>query len=119
MIILAIGAHHDDYELGCGGTLHKYSSKGATIHSVIVTDGYFYDTDGNELRNGKKAKEESLRASEILGIKKVEYYGLRIHEVCNDENLRTRLLNTVSRVSPDLIFTHWFGDVHHDHRAVS
>ncbi|MFM8870630.1 MAG: PIG-L deacetylase family protein, partial [Actinomycetota bacterium] len=38
-IALAIGAHPDDVEFGCGGTLAKWAAAGATIHHLVLTDG--------------------------------------------------------------------------------
>jgi len=38
-IVLAIGAHPDDIEFGCGGTLAKWAASGAIIHHLVLTDG--------------------------------------------------------------------------------
>ena len=38
-VVLAIGAHPDDVEFGCGGTLAKWSASGAVVHHLVCTDG--------------------------------------------------------------------------------
>ena len=67
MNILAIGAHPDDIEFGCGGTLAKYAQKGHSIYMLVLTDGsYGADPDVR-----KKEQEESaryLRVKELFGV---------------------------------------------------
>ena len=57
--ILAIGAHPDDIEIGCGGTLLKYRDKGFSVFLMVLTDGQFGAS--KEVR-----KQEQIRSSKIL-----------------------------------------------------
>ena len=64
--ILAIGAHPDDVELGCGGTLAKYAKEGIDIYVLILTHG-------EKLSNNGERIEESMKALSVLGIRHVEF----------------------------------------------
>ena len=66
MNILAIGAHPDDIEYGCGGALIKYSHLGHQVHLLIMTKGEIGARGNKRLR-----EKEQLRSSKILHAKKV------------------------------------------------
>ena len=73
MKILVIAAHPDDEVYGMGGTIARLSSEGNEVHVLIVTDGctaqYAGRPDLPEIV--EKKHEESFRANEFLGVKKV------------------------------------------------
>ena len=60
MSILAIGAHPDDIEIGCGGSLSKFAQAGQDIHMMVMTLGGM----GGER---EQRKEEQIRSKNILG----------------------------------------------------
>jgi LmbE family N-acetylglucosaminyl deacetylase len=66
---LAIGAHPDDVEFGCGGTLAKWAAAGCEIHHLVCTDGSKGSWDPNEDRARLVAarQEEQRAASRALG----------------------------------------------------
>jgi len=53
MNILAIGAHPDDIEFGCGGTLSKYSEKGHKVYMLVLSKG----DKGGILMSGRKNRK--------------------------------------------------------------
>ena len=63
--ILAIGAHPDDIELGCGGTLRKHVLAGDTVYSIIASFG---EKSGDRAQR----KAEAIAAAKKIGIKTVE-----------------------------------------------
>ncbi len=77
MNILAIGAHPDDIEFGCGGTLIKYAGKGASIDLLVVTDG----ARGGRART---RRAEQLRAAKVLGVRRVHWGGY--HDINNPDD---------------------------------
>lgn len=111
MTILALGAHPDDLELGCGATLAKLAARGATIRAVILSDGG---------RGGSPDRcAESRAALESLGIQEVVFHRFqdtRFHENLN--GLIECLERHVAEVAPDRCYTMFDGDRHQDHRAV-
>jgi len=111
--IIALGAHPDDLELGCGATLAKLRSAGARVRAVVFTDG------------ARGAPQECDRAQETraalgcLGIDDVHFHNLadtRLHEQLNE--LIAAIERHVTELSPDRVYTMFDGDRHQDHRAV-
>ena len=73
--ILAIGAHPDDIELGCGGTIAKLITQGKTVAVVDLTQGEL-GTRGTNITRA----EESANSSKILGISAVSYTHLDVYK---------------------------------------
>ena len=69
MNILAIGAHYDDIELGCGGTLAKHISKGDKVIVFVATVSGFKDHKGKLVRSNEIAEREGIQAMKVLGVK--------------------------------------------------
>lgn len=61
--IMAIGAHSDDYEYGCGASLVRHASKGDEVIGLILSDG----------KRGGHKREEAFRAAEILGLRELHF----------------------------------------------
>ncbi len=118
MNILAIGAHFDDVEIGCGGTLLKLRKAGHKIHIFVATSSGYKNPEGKVVRTEETARQEGQAAAAWLGAGLVEG-GLPTFSLQCDEALNTRLLQTVEQVWPDMVFTHWTGDANHDHMAVA
>jgi len=121
MNVLAIGAHFDDIELGCGGSLARHINNGDNVYMLIVTDSSYQKYDGQILRTKENALQEGKNAAEILGLKKEQL-------ICfNDETVKVQykleLIEKINKVIDDFkidtIYTHWIHDIHQDHRAVS
>ena len=112
MNILAIGAHPDDIEIGCGGTLIQYAGSGHKVYLFVLSDGSFGgDPDVRRL--------EQLKAMKIIGAKKVFWGGLMDTEIVNNRELILKMEDTIRKVKPDLVFLNYSQDVHQDHRAAS
>jgi LmbE family N-acetylglucosaminyl deacetylase len=112
MKILAIGAHPDDIEFGCGGTLIKYAFKGHEISLLVMTDGAM----GGDPVVRRKEQEE---AAALLGARELFWGGYQDTEVANDRRLIAKIEGILDRINPDLIFVHWGDDTHQDHRNLS
>lgn len=112
MNILAIGAHPDDIEFGCGGTLIKYAKKGHDIYLLVLTKG---ESGGDK----DERRSEQERAASIMGIKKLFWGGYNDTEIPMNQELIQRIEDVVKRVKPAFIFVHYFDDTHQDHRHLS
>jgi LmbE family N-acetylglucosaminyl deacetylase len=118
MNILAIGAHFDDIELGCGGALAKYVSNRDNVYAYIATVSGFTNPNNQVIRSNEIAFTEGKRAMEILGVELI--CGLfKTMEVEFVEALNIEILKIVEHKKIDKVFTHWIGDIHHDHQAVA
>ena len=110
-VVLAIGAHPDDVELGAGGILAAHAAAGDTITILTLTRG---------ARGGDadSRQDESLAAAEMLGAR------LFLKDLLDTEipsgGPTVRLIEEVVReVEPTIVYTHSVHDRHQDHRAVS
>jgi len=105
-IILAIGAHYDDIELGCGCTLLKHAEKGDKIIFAI--------TSSDEDRTGDihtRCKEQKMSAK-IIGVSKILKFSYR-------DDLIHEIVGHLDALSPDIIFTQFEFDTHQDHKRAS
>ena len=110
--ILALGAHPDDLELGCGATLAKLIERGAKVCAIIFTDG---SKGGPGVDRG----EETLTALRSLGVQSVRQHSFpdtRLHEHLND--LIATIEHHVREISPSRVYTMFHGDRHQDHRTI-
>jgi LmbE family N-acetylglucosaminyl deacetylase len=120
--VLAIGAHPDDIEFGCGATLAKWSDAGAEVHLCICTDGSKGTWDsGANLRALVATREEEQRdAAKILGAAGVHFLGRIDGELTNDLATRAAACAVIREVEPDVVLGHdpWRAyRLHPDHRA--
>jgi LmbE family N-acetylglucosaminyl deacetylase len=111
--ILALGAHPDDLELGCGATLAKLTEAGWHVRAVIFSHGNV----GASPRFDRAAETRAALSS--LGIEDVHVHSLpdtRFHEHLND--LIAAMQEHVREMSPRRVYTMFKEDRHQDHRAV-
>lgn len=125
---LAVFAHPDDPEVGCGGTLARWTAAGSEVHLVIVNRGEKGSndpaTDPDDLAAARA--EEVARAASVLGLASVEHFGYGDGEVDNDAALRDRLVRVIRRLRPEALVAPdptavFFADSyinHRDHRQV-
>ena len=66
--IIAIGAHGDDIELACGGTIAKAIKHGHEVSMVLVTGGGSIDHNNILIRNQAEAEQEAKDAAKVLGV---------------------------------------------------
>lgn len=118
MNILAIGAHFDDIELGCGGALAKHVSQGDNVYAFVATLSGFNNPNNEVVRSNSVAKKEGEDAMTILGVELIcgSFNTLKIEFT---EELNIEILQIVEEAKIEKVYTHWIGDIHHDHQAVS
>jgi LmbE family N-acetylglucosaminyl deacetylase len=109
--VLAIGAHPDDLEIGCGGTLIAHSDRGDTVSLLILTDG-----NGRPKAAGLRVAEAEAGA-EILGAEAVFWGGLEDGEITDGKETVELIDSVIEQVKPDVVYTLWGTDTHQDHRA--
>lgn len=113
--VLAIGAHYDDIELGCGGTLALAARRGCPVTMLVLTDSaYVHATDGRE-RDADLARSEGERAAAALGVTDLRCAGQDNMFLRWDGELVSAIESVINEVQPAIIFTHWAFDTHQDH----
>jgi LmbE family N-acetylglucosaminyl deacetylase len=118
MNVLAIGAHFDDVELGCGGTLARHARAGDNVYVYVATVSGFSNQYNEAVRSSDIALAEAQRAMKCLGVKDMICGQFRTLEVEFVDALNIEILRLVEDKKIDLALSHWPGDVHHDHQAV-
>ena len=117
MNILAIGAHFDDIELGCGGTIARHVHNGDTVIAYVASRSGYTGYNLIEIRNSEVARQEGEAAMAILGAQLVHgRFPTFSIEFC--EALNVEIVELVEKHNIDLVYTHWTSDIHHDHQAV-
>ena len=107
---LAIGAHPDDVELGCGGTIAKLINDGKTVAIVDLTQGEL-GTRGTNLTRA----EESANASKILGISARENLKLKDGFLNNTEEYQMEVVKMIRKYQPEIVLANAIDDRHPDH----
>ncbi len=120
--VLAVGAHPDDIEFGCGGSLARWADAGAAVTLLVVTDGskgtWDRDVDPAELVAARI--EEQHAAAAELGAGRVEMLGHVDGELAHSRELVAELCLRIRMERPDVLLTHdpWRRyELHPDHRA--
>lgn len=120
--VLVIAAHPDDEVLGMGGTIAKLVNDGCEVNVLIMTDGSSaqYCDSLNIKKIIEDKKKETLACAQRLGIKQV-YYGelpdMRLD--CTPHiDINKVIEQLVEELKPDIVFTHFWGDVNIDHQNV-
>ncbi|KRO89098.1 MAG: bacillithiol biosynthesis deacetylase BshB1 [Cryomorphaceae bacterium BACL29 MAG-121220-bin8] len=108
--ILAFGAHPDDIELGCGGTLAKEIALGKKVGIIDLTRGELGTRGSVETRN-----KESQAATKILGVSIRENLDFRDGFFLNDEIHQMEVIRYIRKYKPEIILCNAQDDRHIDH----
>ena len=112
MNVLALGAHPDDIEYGCGGMLTKYAEKGHEVFLWIASDGSL----GGE---GAVRRQEQTDSALIIGAREVFWGDYRDTEIPLTRELIGRIESVIKQIKPRMIFVHYPDDTHQDHRNLA
>lgn len=112
--VLAIGAHPDDVELGCGGTLAKLISEGKKVAIVDLTQGEL----GTRGTNFTRA-EEAAEAAKILGISARENLKMKDGFIQNSEEYQMKIVTMIRKYQPEIVLSNAIDDRHPDHAKAS
>lgn len=112
--VLAFGAHPDDAELGCGGTIAKLVSQGKKIAIVDLTQGELGTRGTSETR-----KLESEKAMEVLGLSARENLMMKDGFLESSEENLKRIVVAIRKYRPDIVFANAIDDRHPDHAKAS
>lgn len=117
--VLAIGAHPDDLEISCAGTLAKWAKKGFSITMVVATNGELSSPHKNLADKIAAIRiKEFYKAAQLI---KAQALRLNIEDglVVDSRENRIKFIELMQEIRPDIIITHYPDDDHADHQAVS
>jgi LmbE family N-acetylglucosaminyl deacetylase len=111
--ILCLGAHSDDIDIGCGGTMLRLlgDEPGASVHWVVFS------------ARGDRAREAEASAARFLaraGATAIEFHQFRDGFFPSEQSkIKSYFEELKGKVKPDVIFTHCRDDFHQDHRVIN
>ncbi len=108
--ILAFGAHPDDVELGCGGTIASEIAKGKSVGIVDLTRGELGTRGTAETRDA-----EAKASSKILGVTVRENLGFADGFFINDKTHQLEIIKMIRKYQPDIVLCNAIDDRHIDH----
>lgn len=109
--ILALGAHPDDIEYGCGGTLLTAVEKKHKVYLGVMTDG-------SATTNTNRIAEQE-KAAALMGASGLFWGGFRDTHLEQNRELITSIEYMLKKVSPDIVFVNAPNDAHQDHQALA
>lgn len=123
-VALAIGAHPDDVEFGCGATLAKWADAGCVVHHLVCTDGSkgTWDPAADAAALAARRQIEQREAARRLAGEQVGdcvFLGFVDGELTSDLAARSRVAKVIREVRPDVVLGHdpWKRyRLHPDHR---
>ncbi len=122
-VVLAVYAHPDDADVGCGGSLARWSKAGSAVHLVVCTDGGKGTTDPDvvpaQLAAERAAELEA--SSALIGLSSVDNLGFPDGELADSAEFRRTLVARVRALRPDVVCGHdptavFFGQDYFNHR---
>ena len=108
--ILAFGAHPDDVELGCSGTIAKEISRGKKVGIIDLTRGELGTRGSAEIRD-----KEAAAAAEILGVSVRENLNMRDGFFINNEQHQLAVIEMIRKYRPEIVLCNAVDDRHIDH----
>lgn len=112
MNILAIGAHPDDIELGCGGLIYKAARNGHNVFMYMLTRG---GASGNP----EERTRELILTSKFIGANTLWIDDFEDTRLSINSDLIEHIEFFINKSQADIVLTHAPTDVHHDHKAVA
>lgn len=119
MKILAVGAHLDDIEIACGGTLAKAVEAGHEVKVLIMSKSGYTNKEGKIQRSDDIAVIEGTNALHVLGITDINILDFPTKDISFQSNVVNAIDVIMSKYNPDVIFTHHPFDTHQAHVGVS
>ena len=115
--VLAIGAHPDDIEILCAGTLARFLDLGAAVHLAVACQGDRGGPAGSDPELADRRRAEARAAAALLGAP-IDFLEFQDAGVFDTPEARERFVSVIRKARPDLILTHPPEDYHIDHIRV-
>lgn len=117
--VLAIGAHADDVDIGCGGTIALHTTKGDNVYILVMAESFYTNYDGRIFRPKREGEREEKNAAKVLGAKQLINLGFETKKVPYSVESIEAINKIIDRYKIDIIYTHWYHDTHQDHKRTT
>jgi len=114
--VLVIGAHPDDAEILCGGTMGRYVDAGARVTIAIATNGEVGGPGDDPIAIVAIRKREAEASVRLLGANLI-WMGFQDEMLFNTKEVRETFIDAYRQARPDVVFVHSTEDYHPDHRV--
>ncbi len=112
--VLAVGAHPDDIELGCGGALAKFKDSGYRVCAIVMTSG----EQGN-IYQGKDRRDEAKNGAATLGLDELWVFNFKDTQLPTQlDEIKGIIEEKILATGADIVITQSPNDIHQDHKAV-
>ena len=116
---MAIGAHLDDIEIACGGTLAKAIEAGHQVKVLIMSKSGYTNKEGGVQRSDETAVKEGLHALHTLGLQDIEILDFPTKDIPFHSDVVNAIDLRMAAYNPDVVFTHHPFDTHQAHEGVA
>ena len=116
--VLAVGAHPDDVEIGCGGTIACHVEKGDSVIIVVMIEPVSSHYSGRVIRSKDEGETEEKEAAKVLGAKLINL-GFKDKYVPYSGETIEAINKIIDDHKIDIIYTHWLHDTHQDHKRTA
>ena len=116
--VLVVCAHPDDETLGLGGTLALHAQNGNMVSVLVFADGQF---GRDKTPKGiKERQDQAKKAGSILGLTEIKFlnYEDQRLDTISLVDLASHIELAIKKIKPDIVYTHYWGDVNQDHRKL-
>lgn len=117
--VLAIGAHADDIEVGCGATLAKFSRMGAKIYYMVLSLRLSAMSENYSRKDVLKEIDDSCKVLKIPLEQQFIYDFENRQFFKNRQEILQALVDKKNEINPNIILTHSLNDMHQDHYVVA
>ena len=116
--VLAVGAHADDVEIGCGGTVVQHVKKNDNVIILVMAESSYTDYNGKVLRSIEEGVNEEENAAKVIGAKLINL-GFKTKSVPYSSESIEAINRIIDEYDIDTIYTHWYHDTHQDHKRTT
>jgi LmbE family N-acetylglucosaminyl deacetylase len=113
--ILAIGAHPDDTDILCGGTLALYAQAGHEVWVAVATNGNVGSPTLSRNEIARVRHQEALASCAVIGAHLI-WMNFDDEWLFDNRETRTRFIDVYREARPDIVLAHSTSDYHPDHR---
>jgi LmbE family N-acetylglucosaminyl deacetylase len=112
--VLAVGAHSDDIEIGCGGVVARHVKKGDNVYMLVMTMPEYTYYNGKVLRSRDEGERETINGAKVLGAKLIQL-NFETKKLPYSHETVEAINELIDKHNIDTIYTHWCHDTHQDH----
>jgi N-acetylglucosamine malate deacetylase 1 len=117
LVVLVVAAHPDDEVLGIGGTLAKHKEAGHEVHICIATKPTVPPWTEEYVQKKKQCAANVDKLLDVDSRTELGFPTVKLNTLAHGE-LNAAVSNVVNKINPDIIYTHYWGDVNKDHVLV-